>query len=287
MPELPEVETVRRQLAPKILHRRVLEADSHPSHKFTPAIELVGASINDARRRGKFLLFGTNDARELIVHLGMTGSLTTVRPHDFTPDGRHLRAWWALGSAESSSLVGLGAGPSDDSVDMILRFDDTRRFGRIRVVPTGQYDGLPTLAQLGPEPFDNTLDAKGFAGRLARSKRPIKTNLLSQRPIAGVGNIYADEALWLSKINPRATRLSVERAGRLLEAIRDVLAQSLDNGGTTLRDYRDGNGDQGTNQRALQAYGREGLPCHQCATSMRSAKIDTRTTTWCPKCQRR
>ncbi len=277
MPELPEVETVRRQLAPLLLGRRVVEAGSHPSAKFTPATAVTGARIVSDGRRAKFLIFGTDDDRELVIHLGMTGQLTlldggtvdggTADADD--SDDRHLRAWWRLDDGRT------------------LQFVDVRRFGRIRVVPTGEYSSIPALHTAGPEPFDPTLDGKRFWADLAKSRRKLKTKLLSQRPIAGVGNIYADEALWLAAINPRATRLSQHRAGLLLEAIREVLEKGIDNGGTTLRDYRDAEGRSGGNQHSLSAYGRAGLPCPRCGTILISAPIDARTSTWCPMCQRR
>ena len=268
MPELPEVETVRRQLAPRLVGQRVTEAGSHPSAKFSPAVEVVGATITGVGRRGKFLIAGLDDGRELILHLGMTGRLR------FRPDGPdladpYLRAWWALDVGE------------------VLEFADVRRFGRIRVVPQGRYGDLPTLAALGPEPFDPTLTGAELSRRLRSSTRPVKTQLLSQRPVAGVGNIYADEALWLAAISPRARRLSPARAARLLDAIRVVLAQGLDHGGTTLRDYRSVEGSTGDNQHHLHAYGRSGQPCDRCGTTLRSAVIDARTTTWCPRCQSR
>lgn len=272
VPELPEVETVRRQLAPRLEGRRVLEAGSHPSAKFTPARSVTGATFGAAGRRGKYLVLPVasddSDARELIVHLGMTGLLRfRSGPADDTDP--HLRAWWQLDQDET------------------LEFADTRRFGRLRVVSAGDYQSIPTLAAAGPEPWDPELTAHRFAALLAKSKRPLKTRLLSQRPIAGVGNIYADEALWMAEINPRVTRLGVERAGRLLDAIRTVLAAGIENGGTTLRDYRNVDGATGSNQHGLKAYGRNGSPCPRCDTTLRSAVIDARTTTWCPKCQRR
>lgn len=278
MPELPEVETVRRQLAPRLIGRTVLEAGSHPSSKFTPARDVTGGRITSDDRRGKFLLFGIDDDRELIVHLGMTGQLRfrTVRhgldPVEPDPEADYLpylRAWWALDDGE------------------MLEFVDVRRFGRIRVVPAGDYRALPTLHAAGPEPFDEDFDGKAFHALLTKSRRKLKTQLLSQRPIAGVGNIYADEALWLAKINPKATRISPKRAAELLDAIRVVLAKGLDNGGTTLRDYRDTEGRSGDNQNSLAAYGRSGKPCLGCGTALQSAVIDARTTTWCPACQRR
>jgi formamidopyrimidine-DNA glycosylase len=278
MPELPEVETVRSQLAPRLLGRTVVEADSHPSAKFLPARSITGRRFTTDDRRGKFLLFGLDDDRELIVHLGMTGQLRireqdrsgNSRPDDSTADDdAYLRAWWALDDGET------------------LEFVDVRRFGRIRVVPSGDYRSLPTLHSAGPEPFDPDFDGAAFHALLTKSKRKLKTQLLSQRPIAGVGNIYADEALWIAKINPKATRISPERAELLLQAIREVLAKGIDNGGTTLRDYRDAEGRSGDNQNSLAAYGRSGLPCLRCDAPLRSAVIDARTTTWCPACQRR
>lgn len=274
MPELPEVETVRRQLAPRLVGRTIVEAGSHESAKFTPATAATGARITDTGRRGKFLLLDLDRERQLVVHLGMTGRLSVV-------DGRgrsrtegelaspHLRAWWDLDDGST------------------LTFVDIRRFGRIRVVPMGDHSSIPGLHHAGPEPWDPDLDARRFKQRLDRSRRRIKTQLLSQRPIAGVGNIYADEALWRARINPRATRLSTGRAGALLDAIREVLDAGIANGGTTLRDYRDATGSSGSNQHELASYGRAGEPCLRCGTPLRSAMIDARTSTWCPACQRR
>ncbi len=284
MPELPEVETIRRQLDPRLRGRLVLEADSHPSAKFTPAVEAVGATLLAARRRGKFLLVPTDDDRELVIHLGMTGAL------DFQPAAGpdpYLRAWWRLGPPDPALGGSHAGGDGLAAAEETLRFVDVRRFGRIRIVAAGDYRSIPTLAAAGPEPFDDDLDGRAFWDRLRTSRRRIKTQLLSQRPIAGVGNIYADEALWLAGINPRATRLGLERSTVLLDAIREVLAQGIDNGGTTLRDYRNVDGGAGDNQRTLAAYGRAGEPCHRCGSTLRSATVDARTTTWCPQCQRR
>jgi formamidopyrimidine-DNA glycosylase len=271
MPELPEVETIRRQLGPELVGRKVVEAGSHPSEKFTPARALVGAEITSHGRRGKFLLFPTDDDRELVVHLGMTGRLGFASPADAEdePESPYLRAWWMLDDGRR------------------LDFVDVRRFGRIRVVPSGDYGTIPTLAAAGPEPFDESLDGRILWQNLKRSRRRVKTQLLSQRPIAGIGNIYADEALWLAGISPKATAVSQARAARLLDAIRDVLTTGIDNGGTTLRDYRDAEGRTGENQFALKAYGRAGLPCHRCQKPLVSDVVDGRNTTWCDKCQPR
>jgi formamidopyrimidine-DNA glycosylase len=267
VPELPEVETIRRQIQPRLIGRRVLEAGSHPSAKFTPARATTGASISDVGRRGKYLLVGLDDQRELVVHLGMTGRIV-FREGAADDSDPHLRAWWQLDGNET------------------MEFIDTRRFGRLRVVPTGEYSSIPTLAHAGPEPWDPDLTPTVFWQSLRNSKRAVKTQLLSQRPVAGVGNIYADEALWLSGINPARRSVGLERAGHLLDAIRTVMAQGIDLGGTTLRDYRNAEGGSGENQHALAAYGRAGEPCLRCEEPLRSRVIDARTTVWCVACQR-
>lgn len=271
MPELPEVETVRRQLEPRLIGRQVLEAGSHPSSKFTPAVDAIGTAIVNVGRRGKYLLVGLDDDRELVVHLGMTGVLRfRDGPHDDSDP--YLRAWWTLDA---------------EGVAETLEFADVRRFGRLRVVNRGDYSDIPTLANAGPEPWDPVLTTQLFWELLKASNRPIKTQLLSQRPIAGVGNIYADEALWIAEINPMARRLGRNRAERLLEAIREVLEQGIELGGTTLRDYRNAEGGTGGNQHRLFAYGRAGEPCARCNRPLDSRVIDARTTTWCRTCQAR
>ena len=267
MPELPEVETVRRELEPWLLGRSIAAASHHPSHKFSSASDAVGTAIETVGRRGKYLILDLDDDRQLIVHLGMTGKLrptvATVAP------GPHVRARWEL----------------DDG--SVLEFDDIRRFGRIAVVPHGCYRSLPTLDALGPEPFDEDFEPTTFTQALRASHRAVKTQLLSQRPVAGVGNIYADEALWEARINPATRRLSAGRAARLHSAIRLVLGRGLRNGGTTLRDYRAPSGRSGRNQHTLRCYGRAEEPCERCATDLRRKTVDARATTWCPACQAR
>jgi len=275
MPELPEVETIRRQLDGALGGRRVVEAGSHPSAKFTPARDVTGARLVAAGRRGKFLLLGTDDGRELVIHLGMTGALSFHPRPDIEGDP-YLRAWWRLEATDGRR-----------EISETMLFHDVRRFGRIRVVAAGEYETIPALAAAGPEPFDPDLDGRRLWLNLSKSRRRLKTQLLSQRPIAGVGNIYADEALWLAGISPFTTSIGLARATRLLEALRQVLGQGIDNGGTTFRDYRNLAGGSGSNQTALAVYGRAGAPCLRCGVTLRSAVLDARTTTWCPACQRR
>lgn len=269
MPELPEVETIRRQLEPRLHGREIVDAGSHWSSKFTPALDAIGHEIVGLRRRGKYLLFdlmgGDETPRELIVHLGMTGRLAVEKDPD--SDHPHLRAWWRL----------------DDG--QVLTFHDARRFGRVHVVDRGDHGRIPTLAALGPEPFDDDFNGAAFAAFVKRSNRHLKTILLGQRAVAGVGNIYADEALWMAEINPATRRLSRERAERLVDTVRIALRSGLDHGGTTLRDYVDSAGEQGGNQHELHCYGRSGEPCERCGTILRRRDLDARTTTWCPTCQ--
>lgn len=269
MPELPEVETIRGALAPLLVGRTVVAADAHPSTKFSAAPRAVGRTVVGVRRRGKYLLAdlaptaGAPPA-ELAVHLGMTGRLGS----DLDPDGPHVRAWWRL----------------DDGTTLVFR--DVRRFGRIAVLDDGDHTALPTLAALGPEPFGAGFTPDGLWRALGRSTSRVKTQLLAQRVVAGVGNIYADEALWRAAIHPAARRVGRERAARLHAAVRGALADGLADGGTTLRDYRTVDGGEGRHQAALACYGRARQPCLRCGAPLRRSVVDGRGTTSCPACQR-
>lgn len=271
MPELPEVETIRRQLAPLLTGAHVVDAWAFGSPKFTDATLAVGARVGDVRRRGKYLLVDLYDpgavrpGRELVVHLGMTGRVGV----DDVPEGPHLRARWDLDDGRA------------------WWFHDVRRFGRLAVVPHGDHRGLPTLRDLGPEPWDPAFDGPALREFVNGRRRHVKTLLLSQRPVAGVGNIYADEALWRAGVHPAARRLTRSGAAALCTAVRAVLDEGLAHGGTTLRDYRDATGGSGDHQHHLDCYGRAGEPCRRCTTPLRRSVVDGRGTTWCPTCQRR
>jgi formamidopyrimidine-DNA glycosylase len=276
VPELPEVETIRRQLDPLVVGRRISSAWAFPHPKFTPALEVVGARISGTARRGKYLLLPLDDGRELVVHLGMTGSLR-VRPAGDAGDA-YVRAWWGL---DPLAVGASGAGAAGEA----LEYRDVRRFGRIAVAEDGRYRG--TLAVQGPDALDPALGADDLWRALRSSRRAIKTQLLSQRPIAGVGNIYADEALWRARIHPARRGVTRVQAAALLDALRAVLTGSLRYGGTTLTSYRDAEGLPGRNQQRLHVYGQAGLPCGRCGMELRSRVLDGRTTTWCPSCQPR
>ena len=266
MPELPEVETIRRQLEPRLLGRTIATAGGHPSQKFAPARDVTGATVDAVARRGKYLIVSLSDGREMVLHLGMTGRLQFAAGE--VPSDGYVRAWWSLDDGSA------------------LELHDVRRFGRVRVVTAGCYDTIPTLAHLGPEPLDSEFSAEGLWAALRQSRRKVKTQLLSQRPVAGIGNIYADEALWRSGINPAERRITRAEAAALHAAIGDVLHQAIARRGTTFRDYRTLQGSGGDNFAHLDCYGRRGEPCHRCGSELRSRPVDARTTTYCPLCQR-
>ncbi len=243
MPELPEVESVRRQLAPLVEGRtvRAVARDPYPSRRMGDVARAVGGTLGPLGRRGKFLLAPLSGPAphpsELVLHLGMTGILR-VLPID-EPAGRpggpdpHVRVRMEL----------------DDGTALVLR--DARRFGRVDVVDPGD-----------------------------------RTRLLDQRLVAGVGNIYADEALWRSRVHPAARRVTRPAALRLHAAIREVLAAAVAREGTTFRDYQLVNGASGRYLTELDAYGRGGQPCRRCGTTLRSTTIAQRGTVHCPRCQR-
>jgi len=191
-----------------------------------------------------------------------------MAPRAISAADPYVRAWWRLDS------------------DEVLCLHDVRRFGRIAVCDRGDYRDLPTLAAMGPEPLDEGFDAAAFWRASRRSSQRIKTQLLNQRLVAGIGNIYADEALFLACINPSARAISKRRAERLLAALRDVLVASIERGGSTLRDYYSLEG-AGDNQKYFVCYGRAGEPCVRCGTELRRRVLDQRSSTWCPACQRR
>lgn len=274
MPELPEVETICRQLRPRVEGREVVAAGAHPSAKFATAVDAVGGRITSVARRGKYLIAELDHDLDLVVHLGMTGALALVPGTEPVPSP-YLRAWWALGP----SPAGVG--------EEVLTFTDVRRFGRTVVVPHGEHGALPTLAGLGPEPLGDDFTPEHLAAGLRRAGAPLKAVLLSQRVVAGVGNIYCDEACWRAGVHPGTREVPAGKVTALHAAIRDVLAEGIEHGGTTLRDYRDGEGRSGSHQQHLDCYGRAGEPCTRCGTPLERSVVAARGTTACPACQPR
>jgi formamidopyrimidine-DNA glycosylase len=268
MPELPEVETVRCQLQPWLLGRtiraaRLVHAPAGP--KYARLDRAAGRRILAVRRRGKFLLVPLSGSEDLILHLGMTGTITAG------PEDAHVRVALDL------------SGPPPRR----LYFRDPRRFGRLLVVPTGKYDSLPTLHRMGPEPLDRQFSLDTFVAAL-QSRTSIKAHLLSQRPVAGLGNIYVDEALWRARIDPRRPSCSLSRrkTAELRRAIRAVLRESIAAKGTTLSDYRTVDGGTGQFRDKLRVYGRDAEPCPRCGRAIAKIVFAGRGTHLCTRCQR-
>jgi formamidopyrimidine-DNA glycosylase len=270
MPELPEVETTRRGLAPHVEGRIVTGVVlRRPDLRWPIAAEissvLPGQRILGVRRRAKYLLLDSL-AGSALLHLGMSGSLRVLPAT--TPAGAHDHVDLALDSGR------------------VLRFNDPRRFGCLLWQAPGTLH--PLLADLGPEPLSEAFDgALLFA--LSRGRRaPVKTFLMDQRVVVGVGNIYAAEALFHAGIAPSraAGRVSRERYAALADAVKAVLAAAIACGGTTLRDFLGPDGAPGYFEQALAVYGRGGAPCPRCRRPLRQARIGQRTSAWCSHCQR-
>jgi formamidopyrimidine-DNA glycosylase (fpg) len=271
VPELPEVETTRRGLAPHVEGRRVTRVVlRRPDLRWPipPEVgrDLPGRRIEAVRRRAKYLLLDTEAGDSALLHLGMSGMLR-VLPAD-TPVGTHDHVDLALDSGR------------------VLRFTDPRRFGCLLWQPAGTVHEL--LRGLGPEPLSDDFDGDRLY-RLSRGRSaPVKTFLMDQRIVVGVGNIYAAESLFRAGISPlrAAGKVSRERYVALAAAVREILAYAITRGGTTLRDFLNPDGAPGYFEQELAVYGRGGLPCPTCGTALREASIGQRASVWCPRCQR-
>ncbi len=272
MPELPEVETVRRGIAPVLEGasiERALIHDPRLVRPFDPEIvarELVGERVTAVQRRGKYLIVRFDSGRALLIHLRMTGSLRHARRGALAADP-HTRAVLSL----------------DNGSDVAYR--DVRRFGTWEMLEPGEL-GPYLSRRLGPEPLGR-LSAKQLGLRLAGRRAPLKSALLDQRTIAGLGNIYVDEALWHSSLHPlrEAGGLDLEELRSLHRAVRRVLRLGLERQGSTLRDYAAPDGAYGTMQDEFRAYGRGGQPCHRCGHGLTRTVVGGRGTTFCPSCQ--
>jgi formamidopyrimidine-DNA glycosylase len=272
MPELPEVETTRRGLEPLLVGQRVhaVVVRNRALRRPVPrdlGRRLAGETIRAVARRGKYLLLECRSGT-LIVHLGMSGSLWVV--NGATPPGPH----------DHLDLVLAG--------DLVVRLRDPRRFGLV----LWQRRGARThrlLADIGPEPFSPQFDGARLYRALRGREAPIKNVLMGGRVVAGLGNIYANEALFRAGIHPRtpARRLSRARCERLVDKIRETLAAAIRAGGSTLRDYVAADGRAGLFQSDFMVYDRGGEPCPRCGTTVRTLRLGQRSTFYCPRCQRR
>lgn len=273
MPELPEIETIRRGLTPLVAGREIRGVrirERRLREPVDPASlrRLRGRRITAVRRRSKYLLLDTDAGLTLLIHLGMAGQLWVAEPA--LPRRPHEHVVFRL----------------DDGRD--LRYADSRRFGMLLVIPTAALERHPRLDGLGPEPFDERLDGASMVRATRRRTRPIKNFLLDTRAIAGIGNIYACEALYRARIDPRRPvgRIGRARWDRLIDALREVLAESIDSGGTTFRDYLQADGDVGRFAVRLRVYDRSGRPCGRCGRAIRRIVQAGRGTFFCSRCQR-
>ncbi|MCW2858139.1 MAG: DNA-formamidopyrimidine glycosylase [Marmoricola sp.] len=276
MPELPEVEVVRRGLERHVLDRRIEAVEvlhPRPVRRHLPGPEdfaavLTGRTFTAARRRGKYLWLPLDSGDALLGHLGMSGQML-VQPRG-TADERHLRVRFALAGS-----------------DIELRFVDQRMFGGLSL-SSGGADLPEELTHIARDPLDEAFDDAGFVGRARRSSSGIKRILLNQTMISGVGNIYADEALWLARLHGDrpGDRLRAVDIERVLAAARTVMTAALRQGGTSFDAlYVNVNGESGYFDRSLEVYGRQGQPCSRCGAAVRRTSFMNRSSFFCPRCQ--
>jgi formamidopyrimidine-DNA glycosylase len=270
MPELPEVETTRRGIQPFVEGKRIEALEVREPRLRWPVEErcrdVIDHSIEAVKRRGKYIIMHTAGGN-LIWHLGMSGSMRILPTVHASADHEHV-------------CLQLDDGNS-------LRFRDPRRFGALLYC---EHDPLqhPLLARLGPEPLSPGFNPDYLQAALATRSGPIKNQIMNSQLVVGVGNIYACESLYRSRINPRtrANRISLERLQRLTQAIKQTLQQAIEQGGTTLRDFTSADGKPGYFRHALQVYAREGLPCPGCGRPVKRLVLGQRSTFYCSQCQR-
>ena len=273
MPELPEVETIRRALEPHVVGRtfeRVDISDPRLVRPFEPlavAAELEGERVAALERRGKYLIVRFESGRVLLIHLRMTGSV------------RHVAGGMLADDPHRRAVVEL-----DDGSEVAYR--DVRRFGTWHLLEPEDVDAYLDR-RLGREPLERTFTAKRLGERLKGRRAPIKAALLDQRTVAGLGNIYVDEALWRAQLHPlrEAGTLDDDDLGRLTKAIREVLRAGIARQGASLRDYSTPDGGRGRMQDRFRVYGREGEPCPRCGTPIDKIRAGGRGTWYCPNCQ--
>jgi len=283
MPELPEVETVRRGLLPVMEGRLITNASVNRPDLRWPfpvgmAGRLTGKRVTTLRRRSKYILADLDSGETLIIHLGMSGRLLISGAllgnfhHDHPIPAKHDHVVLDM---ESGARV---------------TFNDARRFGSMDLIETDRADTHPLLANIGPEPFGNTFSGPYLVDRLKSRNTPIKSALLDQSIIAGLGNIYVCEVLFRARISPtqKAGQIARTRVAGLVPIIRDVLAEAIEAGGSSLRDYRQTDGELGYFQHAFKVYGREGAPCVTpgCASTIVRLVQSGRSSFHCPKCQK-
>ncbi len=272
MPELPEVETIKNTLSDDLIGKTIASAEFRLG-KYSETIDkedLIGRKILRLSRRGKYLLLHLSEGFCLIFHLRMTGRL--LFDVEEAPGGEKY----------TRMVIGFTDGTG-------LKFHDVRTFGMAWLLPESELDTFPPLQKLGCEPLGDDFDAEYLKNKLQRRSGNIKSLLLDQTAVAGIGNIYADESLFRAGIHPltQVSRLNDDELKKLCQAIREVLSEGIRNGGTTIRDYVDGSGVKGNFQNYLKVYGRTAQPCEKCGTPIKRIKISGRSTHFCPHCQKR
>ena len=286
MPELPEVETVRRGLLPVmegqvITHAQVNRPDLRWPFPPQMAERLTGTRVMALRRRSKYILADLSSHETLLIHLGMSGRMLIS-----SPDTRETLGEWHHHhpAPEKHDHVAL-----DMENGARVTFNDARRFGAMDLMPTASAESHPLLAALGPEPLGNGFDENHLVARLAGRNTPIKSALLDQHVVSGLGNIYVCETLYRARIHParKAGDLSASRIASLVPIIRDVLTEAIEAGGSSLRDYRQADGELGYFQHSFQVYGREGDPCLTpgCTSTIHRIVQSGRSSFFCPTCQ--
>jgi formamidopyrimidine-DNA glycosylase len=293
MPELPEVETVRRGLQPVMEGSKIVKAETRRKDLRFPfqkdfVARLTGQTVTGLGRRAKYLMADLASGDVLLMHLGMSGSFRVIKDEDVNTPGKfhHPRA---EDRAHDHVVFHMSSGAA-------VVFNDPRRFGYMKIIARKALDDEPLLQGLGPEPLGNEFDAGMLARACAGKKTSLKAALLDQRVVAGLGNIYVCEALFRSHLSPRrlAATLATKKgeptdhAGRLVTAIHGVLNQAIKAGGSSLRDHRQTSGELGYFQHSFQVYDREGEKCQTagCSGIVRRFTQNGRSTFWCPKCQK-
>jgi formamidopyrimidine-DNA glycosylase len=271
MPELPEVETIVRGLQKTVVGKKIKSIKmifpgivKQDAKKFKKNVDK--SEIRRVRRQGKYILIDLSNGNTILAHLGMTGNFLLVKSSSPRNKHNHLIIRFYETRKE-------------------LRYNDQRKFGKIKSFPTSKEESVSELKKLGPEPLN--ISAPDFINLFQKRKGRIKSALLNQQIIAGLGNIYADESLFEAKIHPaqKIDKLSLQELKRLHQAIQIVLRKAIKAGGSSIENYYNVNGEIGSFQLQHKVYGREGLPCKRCGTKIKRIKISQRSSYFCPKCQ--
>jgi formamidopyrimidine-DNA glycosylase len=287
MPELPEVETVTLGLKPVMEGHRFTKVETRRGDLRVPfpndfAGRLEGRRIERLWRRAKYILGTLDDGETLVIHLGMSGRMSVHADGKAKKLGQYVQDLAGAGSEKHDHVV------MDTDAPARIVFNDHRRFGLMLLIGTAELGEHKLFKGLGVEPLSDDLDAAFLKGALKGKKTPIKSALLDQRVIAGLGNIYVCEALWRARISPKrlAGDVNAEQIGRLVPAIKAVLKEAVKAGGSSLRDHKRVDGELGYFQKSFAVYDREGAPCPRCKSKVKRIVQAGRSTFYCAKCQR-